>query len=73
MSTDPNAARVAPTEQARILRLEDDADDDLSASTTVQERVAMVAILSRRMWEISGRPWPSYARSEIPIAIVRAG
>ena len=56
---------------ARLLRLDERVEDDLSDSTTVGERIAMVAVLSKRMWEITGRPVPSYERSEIPARVVR--
>ncbi len=58
---------------ARILRLTDHQVDDLSDATTVEERIAMVGVLSRRMWEITGRPFPSYSRSEMPARILRPG
>jgi len=49
----PAARRAAP---ARIFRLgEEPADDDLSALTTAEQRLEMVAELSRRMWELTGR------------------
>ena len=56
---------------ARILRLDERVEDDLSDSTTVEERIAMVALLSKRMWEITGRALPSYTRSEMPIRVAR--
>ena len=69
--TEPRLARTGPSPSARVYRLEDPPEDDLSSCTTVQERVAMVALLSRRMWEISGLPWPSYTRANLPVAIIR--
>ena len=68
------ASKPAPTASpapARILWIEDRQQEDLTESTTVQERFAMVATLSRRMWEISGCPWPSYNRTSIPVEIIR--
>ena len=55
---------------ARIFRLDERVDDNLSDSTTVEERLAIVDALSKRMWEITGRPMPSYARAEIPTTII---
>lgn len=55
----------------RISRLGDPESEDLSANTTVAERVEMVAVLARRMWELTGRPLPAYARDEMPARIVR--
>ena len=58
---------------ARVLRLTDRQVDDLSESTTAEERIAMVAVLSERMWEITGHPLPTYSRSTMPVRIVRRG
>jgi hypothetical protein len=56
---------------ARICRLGEEPTDDLSAVTTAEERLGMVAELTARMWFLTGRPLPSYARSRIPIVVVR--
>lgn len=61
----PGAAHV------RIARLGDPESDDLSETTTVAERLDMVALLTRRMWELTGRPFPSYDRAEMPVRIER--
>ncbi len=46
------ARRAAP---ARVFRLgEEPGDDDLSVVTTAEQRLEMVAELSRRMWELTG-------------------
>ncbi len=57
--------------RARVAALADGASEDLSGCTTVAERVEMVELLSRRMWEISGRPIPTYARPEMPGRVLR--
>ncbi|MBK9386921.1 MAG: hypothetical protein IPN34_19070 [Planctomycetes bacterium] len=57
----------------RIFRLGAEPSEDLSATTTAEERLAMVEELSRQAWELSGRPWPSYTRAEIPVRIFRPG
>jgi len=49
----------------RIFRLGEEPGDDLSAVTTAEERLAMVGELSRRMWELTGRPVPSYPRAAL--------
>jgi hypothetical protein len=69
MSGTESTARPGP---ARILCLGDPQVEDLSASTTVAERLAMVGLLSRRMWELTGRPIPVYAREEMPTRVVRS-
>ncbi len=56
---------------AVVRRLDEDCSDDLSSSTTAEERIEMVAVLSRRMWELTGRAIPTYARHEMPVRIVR--
>jgi hypothetical protein len=43
----------------RVYRLGREPGDDLSAVSTPEQRLAMVAELSRRMWELTGRPVPS--------------
>jgi len=47
-------------------------DDDLSATTTVEERIAMMWPLAVDAWIASGQPWPDYARSEAPGRILRS-
>lgn len=61
---------IAP---ARIYRLGEEPDQDLSDSTTASERIEMVALLTRRAWELSGRPWPTIPRAEWPVAVIRSG
>ena len=45
--------------------------DDLSATTSPEERIALVWELSRRMWDLTGRPMPDAARSGLPIRVIR--
>jgi hypothetical protein len=69
--TDPDrrsARRAAPI---RAYRLGEEPTDDLSAITTAEQRLAMVAELSRRMWELTGRGIPTYERARIPVHVVR--
>ena len=56
----------------RVYRLGEEPDDDLSASTTLTERLEMVRTLRDRTWELTGRPLPTYRRSEIPMCVIRA-
>ena len=69
----PDRSITRATWPVRIYRLGDEPRDDLSAVTTPEERLEMVAILSKRMWELSGRPVPSYPRSQMPGRVVRPG
>jgi len=55
----------------RAFRLGEEPGDDLSASTTVAERLEMVWTLRDRMWELTGRSLPSYRRAEIPVRVIR--
>lgn len=56
---------------ARVFRLGEEPGDDLSGVTTAEERLEMLAELSRRMWELTGRPTPSYTRATIPVRVTR--
>ena len=56
---------------ARIYRLGEEPGDDLSSLSTPEERLTMLGELSRRMWALTGRPVPSYARSSMPGRVVR--
>ena len=55
----------------RIFPLGKEPGDDLSATTTVAERLAMVAVLSERLWRLTGRPVPEYTRSTMPGRVLR--
>lgn len=59
--------------RARVFRLGEEPGDDLSATTTPEQRLEMVAELSRRMWELSGRPRPAYTRAAMPGRVIRPG
>jgi hypothetical protein len=56
----------------RRFELGSEPDENLSASTTAEERLAMMWELSRQAWALSGRPSPAYDRSEAPGRVVRA-
>lgn len=55
----------------RIYRLGDEPSDDLRATTTMEQRVAMVWELSRRMWAFTGQPLPTYTRATTPVTVLR--
>ena len=44
---------------------------DLSATTTAEERLAMMWPLALEAWRLAGRPIPDYTRAEIPARVVR--
>ncbi|MEO5580021.1 MAG: hypothetical protein ABIR58_05135 [Gemmatimonadaceae bacterium] len=56
--------------RARTFRLGEEPRDDLSACTTANERLALVADLTREMWALTGREMPIYSRTQIPVAVV---
>lgn len=56
---------------ARIYPLGAEPGDDLSAMTTIAERLAMVAVLSERMWQLTGTATMRYARAELPGRVLR--
>jgi len=47
------------------------ADEDLSATTTAEQRLQMMWRLAEDAWALAGRPVPSYARSEMPGRVLR--
>lgn len=56
---------------ARIYPLGAEPGDDLSAMTTIAERLDCVAVLSERMWQLTGNPPAGYSRTEMPIRVLR--
>jgi hypothetical protein len=52
-----------------MTRVEPDADVPLPA--TGLARIELAFLLSKAAWVMSGRPWPSIPRSELPIRRVR--
>lgn len=61
----PNRAIV------RRYRLGAEPGDDLSATTTPEQRLALVWDLSRRLWALTGRPSASTPRDQIPVRFIR--
>lgn len=55
----------------RVYRLGEEPDDDLSATTTAAERLAMMWPLAVDAWASSGQPIPEYPRNEMPVQIIR--
>lgn len=72
MCDDHNAAGRALRKAwpLRVYRLGEEPGDDLSSTTTTEERLAMVWPLTLEAWETAGRPLPSYTRAETPIRAV---
>ena len=51
----------------RKVRLGDEPGDDLSGSTTAEERLAMMWPLAVEAWSLTGEPMPEYEREDTPI------
>jgi hypothetical protein len=55
----------------RSFKLGDEPVVDDRDSSTVDERLAEVLRLSYEAHRISGKPWPSYTRSQMPGRVIR--
>ncbi len=53
----------------RCFRLGEEPRDDLSLTTTAEERLEMVETLSVEAWALTGKPFPSYQRHETPVML----
>jgi hypothetical protein len=51
----------------RVFRLGEEPSDDLSSTTSPEERLAMVWTLTLEAWSLSGRDYPEYARAQTPV------
>jgi hypothetical protein len=68
----PESRRVREAWPVRVYRLGQEPGDDLSGSTTAEQRLQMVWELTGRLWELSGKPSPSYSRASMPGQVVRS-
>jgi hypothetical protein len=57
----------------RVYRLGAEPSDDLSASTTPEERLAMMWPLAVEAFSLSGRPTRAYRRADAPVVLRRLG
>jgi hypothetical protein len=55
----------------RVHRLGAEPGDDLTATTTPEERLAMMWPLALEAFALTGRVIPSYPRSEAPVTLRR--
>lgn len=73
----PREDRVAARRRARgswpirVFRLGEEPGDDLSGSTTPEERIAMTWPLAAETWTAAGRCIPTYGRDRAPARVVR--
>ena len=71
---DPDAAARAKRRRdwpLRAYRLGGEPGDDLSATTTAEERLAMMWPLAVEAWRLTGRPMPEYTRETMPVRVLR--
>jgi hypothetical protein len=70
--SDDAASRAAARKSwpIRKFQLGEEPSDDLSATTTATERVAMVWQLTQDAWASAGWTIPEYSRQEIPIRVL---
>lgn len=54
---------------ARVVPLRSAEAGDARVGGTMDERLALVTELSRRAWELTGRPFPSYTRATMPVRV----
>ena len=52
-------------------RLGEEPGEDLSGSTTAEERLAMMWELAQEAWLLSGKPFPEYERGNAPGRVIR--
>lgn len=73
MSSFEDRARARALWPVRALALGTEELTDPRDTSMVDERLALVATLTREQWRLSGREIPTYSRSEAPGRIVRGG
>jgi hypothetical protein len=56
-----------------VYRLGEEPPDDLRASTTPEERLAMMWPLAVEAFSLSGKPMPDYRRVAAPVTLRRLG
>lgn len=47
--------------------------EDLCSTTTAEERMAMMWELAVGAWSLTGKPFPTYTRAEMPGRVLRPG
>ena len=75
MAADDFESRRAARAAWRIRKfaLGEEPDEELPASTTDEERMAIAWNLSVETWRLAGRPLPDYDRAHIPARLFRPG
>lgn len=70
-SASNNASRRADW-PVRKYSLDQEPSDDLSESTTAEERLAMMWPLALEAWVLTGVPLPDYVRRDAPVRLQRS-
>jgi hypothetical protein len=73
MPLQPDRAARRSAWRVRRFALGEEPGADLSASTTAEERLAMMWPLALDAWKLTGRPFPDYVRSAMPVRRRRLG
>ena len=72
-SEDPASLRAAQRRNwpVRKYALGTEPSDDLSDTTTPEQRLEMMWPLALEAWGLTGKPIPDYSRAETPVVLVR--
>jgi hypothetical protein len=54
---------------ARVVPLRSHEAGDARVGGTMEERLALLAEISRRAWALTGKPTPSYTRGTMPVKL----
>lgn len=71
MSSFDDRRRARAHLPGRVLRLGEEPLTDDRDPTTVDERLALVAQLTRELWAFTGQPIPDYTRENMPGKVIR--
>jgi hypothetical protein len=56
---------------ARKFALGQEPKTEVLIGTTAEERLEMVAQLTRRAWDLMGKAWPTTPRNQWPVTVIR--
>ena len=71
--TSTTRARDRANWPIKVYKLGEEPSDDLSESTTPEERLVMMWELAERGWLLTGREIPDYHRENMPGRVIRNG
>jgi hypothetical protein len=71
VTTFEERAKARASWPVRAVALGDESATDLRDTTTVDERLRLVGVLTRELWAFSARPIPDYPRAEMPGRVIR--